>query len=489
MSGYFSSEGTFLLYGILSGVLLQACWGLLQYLTLSPVYIGRSGIQGGFINPGIYGCFMAVGLIIIIHLITIYKGTKPGLIFLITTTMLVLAALIFSLSRTAYIAALLGTGILLSPRLDFKCHVWFMRFRFLLLGAFIIAFIGLFYYLWQRNTLSVSGRFLIWKISFRMFMDYPVFGIGYGNFFTEYGNYQAAYFQSGNGTLQEVKTAGLNYYPFNELLKVAVENGIIGLALFLWMLILCIRSWSRIKAKYPHLIVFISMLIVIMIFGMFSYPLQSDAINCVFYFSIAAIASFQMSLYTFNFNRIKKISMLIPVILLFGLSMRKINALNDWRKAQSSMVYAEGDALRKYEKIYHVLDNNGAFLFNYGALLADMNVNDKSLNILTSAQRYLSNPKLATILAIIYNRMQNYGKAERYYLSCAYMEPKRFVPFNTLLVFYRNTGQTFKAQNIARKIIDKPVKIPSLRISEIKNAARQYLFVSQNDKPPLLNKK
>ncbi|EHQ30346.1 O-antigen ligase family protein [Mucilaginibacter paludis] len=474
--GFFRNGMVTVLYGILLVSFLQASWGLLQYFALLPSFAGRPGIQGGFINPGIYGCFMAVGLIIGLYLAGIYRGPKLGLILLAIANLIIAAALVFSLSRTAYVAAISGICLLLFFSFKDKIRPLFIRFWPLLTVIIAAVFAALAYYLWQRNTLSVSGRFLIWKISARMFTEHPLWGIGYGNFFTEYGNYQAAYFQSGKGAPQEIQTAGLNYYPFNELLRVAIENGIIGLGLFISAIVLaCIQGWRSVKAKVPNAALFTTLLIVILVFGMFSYPFQSAAINCVFYFSIAVIASGQKPLFAFRFSRMAKVALFIPACLLLLLCLQKINALLSWRKIEKTMLYSEGDAFRQYEKTYRVLGNNGAFLFNYGAELGEMGINDKSLQILSLAKRYLSDVELSTRLAMLNSKLHQEKQAEQYYLTAAYMDPKRFVPLDNLFIFYQNTRQTQKAQNMALLIINKPVKVPSAKIAVIKNAARQYL--------------
>lgn len=91
---------------------------------------------------------------------------------------------------------------------------------------FAIALIGMY----KFKQGSADGRLLIWKVSAGMIKDKPIFGHGTDKFAADYMNYQAAYFKP-NPDVPEAMQADNVSYAYNELLKLTVEKGLIGLLL------------------------------------------------------------------------------------------------------------------------------------------------------------------------------------------------------------------------------------------------------------------
>ena len=55
------------------------------------------------------------------------------------------------------------------------------------------------------------------------------------------------------------------------------------------------------------------------------------------------------------------------------------------------------------------------------------------------------------------------------------MCPVRFAPLSGLLQTYQQTGDTVKADSIAQAILNKPIKIPSSDINEMRAEAEKWL--------------
>ncbi|SMO72385.1 O-antigen ligase family protein [Solitalea koreensis] len=470
----FTKENTqLLLIGFLFVIVYQAVYGILQFWQTTSL------VRGTFINPGIYGCFIGLGLPIITHFITKPKITRARIILLISIGVLVLNSLYFSKSRTALVSSLLGSIIIIFYRLKID-PVYIITKHKKIITALIIGILAVIINsLWQQNTVSVSGRFLIWKISYYMFLDHPFFGIGYGNFFTEYGNYQANYFLSGQGTPNEVKIAGMNYYAFNEFLKITVENGIIGILVFVGLIVAIIFSvWRGIKNNQAYAIVFAVLFGVILIFGLFSYPFQDFAISALFYCCLSYIASIDMILLKYTPTRISRSILLLVICGFAFVSIQKIYSIFQWRDATENLSELN-PSFKKYQQIFPVLSNNGAFLFNYAAELAYAGKNRQAIPLFIRAARYGNSVELYIWLADCYAAIGHNALAEQNYTKAAYMHPKLFKPLDHLLSFYQKTGQVVKAKRIAEQICTKPIKIPSNEIDKIKAKALMYL---QTDK-------
>lgn len=50
--------------------------------------------------------------------------------------------------------------------------------------------------LYMINPVSANGRYMIWAISWPMFTDYPIAGVGHGRFGYYYMDYQSSFFLS-----------------------------------------------------------------------------------------------------------------------------------------------------------------------------------------------------------------------------------------------------------------------------------------------------
>jgi len=302
-----------------------------------------------------------------------------------------------------------------------------------------------------------------------MFASSPIYGMGIGNYFTEYGNYQANYFLS-NYNNSFINIAGMNYHPFNEFVRILVENGIIGLCVSFAILILIALKSFRILTKRDTDVPIVWVVILIIIFGFscVSY-LFSDITIIIILLSSIGYLSARCNV-SFNFRRVTflKYSKLVILCVILSFSITKIYAINMWRKSKSEIRHNPDQSLINYKRIYPILCNNASFLFNYGIELK-INGNAKlSQTTLIRASYYGNSIELYTALGDGYLKNNDFKMAESSYLNAAYMVPKKFVPFNVLLNFYIKTHQPEKASAIAKMICNKPIKIPSLLVNKIK---------------------
>jgi O-antigen ligase len=109
--------------------------------------------------------------------------------------------------------------------------------RFIFFGSSILLTILLlltFYF----KTDSSEGRLLIYKISWEMFKDNWLFGMGLGCFKQKYLHYQANYFAQNNYTNKELLLADNTYFAFNDYWQFVIETGVIGFFILLILLYL-----------------------------------------------------------------------------------------------------------------------------------------------------------------------------------------------------------------------------------------------------------
>lgn len=416
-----------------------------------------------------------------------------------------------SRSRAAWLAAVASAGYLLwvkyLPLSHLREWVNTTAKRFLLVFALIILLIstgaGLYYF--KKD--SADGRLLIWKVSAQMIKDKPILGHGSGKFAADYMNYQAAYFKP-HPDISEAIQADNVTYSYNEFLKITVENGLIGLLValaVLWSLFFG-KSEKRQKLKNPILLAARGGLISILVFAMFSYPSEILPIKMLFVLFMAIVASHQSPIRLFRLGRKENVPVLSQKATLAGTAVlyaalaiallavypagkyikRHYQAYKTWKDAADIYnVGAYPECLKDFELAYPHLKTNGQFLVQYGKALEMAEKYESSIAILIEAKQHLNNTILYTCLGNNNKALGKHTEAEQAYLHAWHMNPSRFYPLYLLAKLYDETGQKEKANEVAKELLEKDIKIESTAIEEIKEEMRTIIEKSESG---LLNK-
>ncbi|MBN2280096.1 MAG: O-antigen ligase family protein [Candidatus Marinimicrobia bacterium] len=318
------NQKIFLLIILLVGM-GQAVYGLLQLYNIIPVppNIGGFKVFGNFGNPSPYASFLGpfIPLSLGVYLLTEEKPNKnkfsltellinTGLMTFLLTLLVIPA----TNSRSAWLGAIVGIGIVLEYKFSIfrKFKLFFTRpiyclpealevdsseapkvtlrgpqsdmnslrsLRPLRLSIFLLLIVSLlvtgsiFIYNYKKD--SAYGRLLQWKITANMIMDKPIFGHGFNSYGLHYNTYQADYFAAKERSELEKLIAGNSQQAHNEYLEIFTELGVVGLILFLSILflILCNYYYAYKKQKLLSIIAF-SGLIAFLIECLFTYPLQ-----------------------------------------------------------------------------------------------------------------------------------------------------------------------------------------------------------------------
>lgn len=106
-------------------------------------------------------------------------------------------------------------------------------------GATLALAVGSGVSLFLLKPVSAIGRILVWRISWTMHVDHPLFGVGPDGFARLFSSYQAAFFRRGLGSEAERHAASFVYYAFNDYLQRLVELGWTGFVVLVcfWFLI------------------------------------------------------------------------------------------------------------------------------------------------------------------------------------------------------------------------------------------------------------
>lgn len=230
--------------------------------------------------------------------------------FALTTALLIAAALAFTGCRTSWVAAIIGVLIVSWPLIRLNKTVKYLlgssKNKFLSLVFLSIIAISTAVFLYGYKPQSAKGRLLVYEISLAMIKDKPMFGHGFCRFISEYNNYQAMYFKI-HPNSNYILLADNIMYSFNEFIQVAVELGLVGFFLLVWLIVLILQSKTKSEWQYITLPAK-GALIGILICCLFSYPFHilPVAANIVFLCAIIMAANkdkyrvFSMSKSTFK---------------------------------------------------------------------------------------------------------------------------------------------------------------------------------------------
>ena len=498
---------------ILSGI-TQVLYGNLQLLGYYPSNHSGFKMTGSFFNPGPYAGFLvsvwtvALGMYlfkedIIKQIQQKQKNNSPFLNEVIKYTfeyipllgIISIAIVLPALqSRASWIAAVVSSMVLLEFRYSVLKNVFkkaneFKRTIVTILFFWIVG-AGLFgVYIFKKG--SSDGRAFIWKVTTEMIIDHPIFGLGFDRFNAHYMNYQAQYFEK-NGETPEALVADNTYYAFNEALQLVSENGFIGLVLLLTLIYVFFQTKIK-KGLQLHSLIAKTALLSIGIFACFSYPMQILSIKLVLVILLAMLSNSTINRFQFKITEntkklwLYKMSFILLVCFTifrtFACTKDLSQGFITWNNALTSHQYGDyKGAVLEFETAYPILNKNGDFLMNYGKTLSIEGKPYKAIKILEQAQNYQDNTIITTSLGDNYKTIKDYDKAELAYQQAINMTPGKFYPHYLLAKLYDDSSQEDKAVIMAKKLMNKEIKIPSTAIKEIQEEMKKILIKYKN--PP-----
>ena len=507
-----------LLLGIIISGIIQAIYGNLQLLGYYTSNHSGFNLTGSFFNPGPYAGFLtivfsiALGFYLFKEKVISYLSSNIKSKYYLTINTIIkyvfeyipligIVSIIIVIpatqSRASWLAIIITSFFIFELRYQIikkkLKQLTKVKKTFLIITTSLIIALALSG-VYNLKKGSSDGRLFIWKISTKIIKDNPVFGVGFDRFKVYYMNAQAHYFAE-MGETAEALVADNTYYAFNEFIQFITENGIVGFILLIVILYLILNTSTKKENKCLNNIVKTSLLS-ICVFAFFSYPMQILPIKLVIVVLLAILSSLNSEkIQLFKNIKTNFSKLLIKAIAVAGclgitiISFKYINKVNasfkTWKYALESYQYGDYEsAIQEYESAYPQLKSNGEFLMNYGKALSLYKNDKKAVEILEQAKKHLNTTIIETALGDSYKNLEEYNKAEIAYKHAENMIPVRFYPLYLQAKLYEESGQNEKAKVLAKKILNKKVKIPSTAIEEIKAAMKKLLIkkpLTKND--------
>ena len=380
------------------------------------------------------------------------------------------------MSRSAWFAITAGVLVVLASRygLSYRATAFFRRNKkrgVLISVAAIIIAASAFAGVYNLKRGSADGRLFLWKVASGAIAEKPVFGYGLGNFAGAYGQAQYGYFILGVDE-KEAMTADCPAYAFNEFIQIGVEQGIVGLLLFLGIIIIAVASCIKSQGKTGVL----GAIVAVLVFGFTSYPLSVLPI-CIAFVTLLPLSNGENNSFV-----LPKVVFVAISIILAGSCIYFTARIKPLRQAYRSLrvltmtaQYNQYDYSKDFQELISYLNKNYKFMFSYGKALAAQNKFDESSGVLIKGASSSSDPMFYNLIGNNYLALGETEKAEKYYWKAYYTLPNRLYPLYLLTKLYHETGQDEKAKEIAMRLLEKEPKVMSTAVREMKDYAQKIM--------------
>lgn len=505
---YVKSARTILPVFLVAVGLAESVVGLRQLYGFDHSHHGLYRITGDFFNPGPFSGFVALTVPLAVYYAlsfwekaearvqqiqasfsrkallvsvrqTVWHEKNVYILIVGISILNIVAALLVipaAMSRSAWFAITAGVLVVLVSRygLSYRATAFFRRNKkrsVLISVAAIIIAASAFTGVYNLKRGSADGRLFLWKVASGAIAEKPVFGYGLGNFAGAYGQAQYGYFILGVDK-KEAMTADCPAYAFNEFIQIGVEQGIVGLLLFLGIIIIAVASCIRSQGKAGIL----GAIVAVLVFGFTSYPLSVLPI-CIAFVTLLALSNGENNSFV-----LPKVVFVAISIILTGSCIYFTARIKPLRQAYHSLrvltmtaQYNQYDYSKDFQELISYLNKNYKFMFSYGKALAAQNKFDESSGVLIKGASRSSDPMFYNLIGNNYLALGETEKAEEYYWKAYYTLPNRLYPLYLLAKLYHETGQDEKAKEMAMRLLEKEPKVMSTAVREMKDYARKIM--------------
>lgn len=412
-------------------------------------------LTGTFQNPGPYSAFLMLGAVI--GLTWLQETDKEWLRYIIWgATCLMLMLLPATWSRAAFVS--LGIVLLLIFRNSYWHWRWFIWVGYIAVGV-------IFYFIKQG---SADGRMLIWTSALTTWLHHPWMGVGIGGFFHASAN-GIAEFYTNNPSSALFTSGGVTDYAFNDLLKVLVEQGNIGMFLCLSMVgYMLFLLWQHSKPLFYGMLS-------LLIFSMFSYPFELLPYRIITVIMAAWVASVHSQQ---SDDRVRYGWLVLPLLLILPsyLITKQIQTRYNADRAYQMFAGMQNEAFVKdYYELLPLEYDNPRFLFDFGKTLRTHGRYNDSNDMLRQGTLVSADPMFYVLMGNNYKDMGYPDLAEESYKKAFSVMPNRIYPLYQLMQLYKESGDVKKTKKYAKRIISFKEKITSPATKQIKGEAEDYL--------------
>lgn len=445
----------------------QALYGILQYFYILPS-TSNFQVTGSFDNPAGFAASLCTAFPF--YILAFIKSKRYLRWSISCMSVFVVAAILLSESRAgilSLIVILLCFGI---QRLKLFSKIKWILLPLLLIGIVI----GLYF----MKKDSADGRLLIWKCSLSMMKEKWLAGYGMGGFEAHYMDYQADYLRSHPDSSYN-QLADTVQYPFCEYLNIGINYGLAGLLIVGALIITLIYAYHKNPSSNKKAALFCWLSVAV--FASFSYPLMYPFVWVVLLFSTYILLKDNVQKRLSHIPiLVKKVGATISICLFVYIGCQiyqRAKAELVWKQAINlSSLGKKEVSFSLYKEIQHKLRSDRYFLYNYSVELFHAERYEESLFIALQCHKYWADYDLEMLLGQLYEQLQQFPKSKKKYRQASFMCPSRFLPLYRLVVLLKKQKRNDEAQEMARTIVNKTIKVPSQTVYRIKKEMKEQVI-------------
>ena len=286
-----------------------------------------------------------------------------------------------------------------------------------------------------QKAFTSGRRMAIWKFTWMMIADRPIFGSGIGTFKYNSLSYQAEFFKQGDN--RSIYPHSFAKHVHNEYLQLWAEMGMIGLGIFLGIMISFfyygITQLKKLQDDFLHQGLIIGMMgtiLAILVDGIFGFPLHLPATVVLFWLYLGLIFVLlpkeeRRIIKRDEIGQKKKHSLLIkskPVLCLLIIMVTIFLCIHLFRPFIANVYWYYGineikkGNVDKATELYHQSVKYDPYLsgvyYTLGEIALKMEKDfDLAENYFKEAERYADYPKLPQYFAAIYVQKKEFSQA------------------------------------------------------------------------------
>ncbi len=465
----------YILVFILLCCFVQSIIALLQYYNFLEGENEYFKVVGTFSSPNLLGIYLGFGLSILLWYFFVYRIKNKKLFgFALICLLLIGTVFILTNSRGSWIGftgAVFVFFITSKKGKSFICKLSFIQKGVVLTSLGLLLFIG-GKFLYSLNKESVDGRNLVAKITLQEMVKKPVFGHGLFNFAGKYNHAKADYFHAEERPWEEIKVGNYVFTPFNDYLLIGYELGIfILLALLVFGIVILFKTKITSETR-----VGIAVLVNVSIWALFNSALRNIPIMLVGIVALSLV--FVYGNVNKRFLKIYLHSKHLKVLLFIVCSLgvfavySKISGIQKFTKYVQNKNAIEKNSLIRLSR---PLENNYNNDFMAGRRLYALGHKKAGIDLMEWGFQKTSAPKIGRPLAKYHLKDGNYKRAEEIYAFNIGVQPFRYKPQKDFISLMKKVHDYKEIVQRSKKVIDFPVKIPSPKVIEYKQAAKKNL--------------
>ena len=359
-------------------------------------------------------------------------------------------------------AAFVGIGV---------CALWVFRdrykkYRWIVWGALVAVAVA-FYFI-KRG--SADGRSLIWMASLTTWMHDMWLGVGVGGFRHACAE-GIAEMWSANPDSAVFGSAGVTDYAYNALVKVLVEQGLVGA--LLWIIITIVAMWRLYKSSQTLFLTMVAMLV----FAMFSYPFELLPYRIIVVMVFAWSESREKNILCLHLNKFICIFASV-IIIAFSCFLNKMvgERIEQDKDATLFSGMRNSAFLTDYYDLLPYEADNPQYLFDFAKTLREEKRYMDSNAILRMGTHISADPMFYIIMGNNYRDEQLYDLAREAYEKAYSIMPNRLYPLYQLMMMYDEKGDAAMANEMAILIRHSYVKIESNATAQMRHKADSLFY-------------